>query len=124
MTVCEARRQARCITDTMILPASVEPGRWYDIRPGRRSTDQQPGMVLLDVGSHRVLLPESCLEFRAAEPASSPASAPSRRAGAFVRTGARAVRTALTAHPIATVMSMVPLGAVAALLAERLAAGR
>lgn len=58
------RRQARVLTDQVILPDGIESGVWYDVCPGRRRDDNRPGVVLLDLGTSRMLMPESCLEFR------------------------------------------------------------
>jgi hypothetical protein len=75
-----ARRQARFLSDQVILPEGLEPGRWYDVLRGRRHDDERPGMVLLDLGTRRVHVPVSCLEFRVPQPAPAPAPvAPTRR---------------------------------------------
>lgn len=64
-----ARRQARFLSDQVILPEGLEPGRWYDVQRGRRHDDDRPGMVLLDLGTRRLHVPASCLEFRVQRPA-------------------------------------------------------
>ncbi len=63
-----ARRQARFLSDRVILPEGMEHGRWYDVRAGRRRDDNRPGMVLLDLGVRRLHVPAPCLEFRVDRP--------------------------------------------------------
>lgn len=70
------RRQAKFLSGQVILPEGLEPGRWYDVLRGRRHDDERPGMVLLDLGTRRVHVPVSCLEFRVYQPATA---APLRR---------------------------------------------
>lgn len=59
------RRQARFVAHRVIPPDGCEPNRWYDICEGRRREDNRPGTVVLDVGTHRVPVPETCVEIRA-----------------------------------------------------------
>lgn len=67
-----ARRQARFLPDQVIVPTGVSTSEWYDICTGRRRDDRRAGMVLLNLGSQRMLVPDNCLEFRTA-PAGVPA---------------------------------------------------
>ena len=53
---------------------------WYRVCAARRRDDRRSGMVLLDLGGSRMLVPDNCLEFRAAR---RPAP-PSARAGALI----------------------------------------
>jgi hypothetical protein len=87
-----SRRQARFVPDRVIVPEGVEHDRWYDVTVGRRHDDVRPGSVLLAVGTRRLHVPASCLEFR-------------------VRPGAPARRWSRKALLAA---SLVPLGVIAA----------
>ncbi len=60
------KRQARFVPGRVIVPEDLEPGRWYDVCQGRRRDDNRPGVVVLDLGTRRVAVPEACLEFRTA----------------------------------------------------------
>jgi hypothetical protein len=64
-----ARRQARFLSNQVILPEGLEPRRWYDVKRGRRHDDDRLGMVLLDLGNRRLHVPVSCLEFLVQRPA-------------------------------------------------------
>ena len=97
-----ARRQARFLSDQVILPEGLEPGRWYDVQRGRRHDDDRPGMVLLDLGARRLHVPVSCLEFRVHRPA------------------AASVRRWKPKHVLAA--SLVPLSLVAAVAVGAMAA--
>lgn len=119
-----ARRQARFSAEKVIVPADLDAGRWYDVCHGRRTTDQRPGMVLLDLGDRRVLMPEACLEFRAAavESTSALRRAPARRAHPMhmvLRAGLRAARSTLVAHPVGAALSLLPVGLLAIAIAGR-----
>jgi hypothetical protein len=59
-------RQARFLSDRVILPQGVTPGQWYDVAQGRRHDDNQPGTVQLDLGGRRINVLASYLEFRKA----------------------------------------------------------
>jgi len=63
------RRQARFVAHRVIPPDGCEPNRWYDVCEGRRREDNRPGTLVLDVGTHRVPVPETCVELRAGAPA-------------------------------------------------------
>lgn len=81
------RRQARFLPDQVIVPTGVSTSAWYDICAGRRRDDRRAGMVLLNLGSQRMLVPDNCLEFRTA-PAGVPAlvaRAASATAGVMTR---------------------------------------
>lgn len=99
-----ARRQARILSDQVILPEGLEPGRWYDVQRGRRHDDDRPGMVLLDLGTRRLHVPVACLEFRVQRPASVPA--PVRRWSPKIVLAASLVPLSLVA--------VVAVGAIAA----------
>jgi hypothetical protein len=60
------RRQARFLRDQVIVPAGVRLEAWYDVCRGRRRDDRRTGMVLLNLGPSRMLVPDNCLEFRTA----------------------------------------------------------
>ena len=60
------RRQARFLPDQVIVPTGVNTSAWYDICAGRRRDDRRAGMVLLNLGNQRMLVPENCLEYRTA----------------------------------------------------------
>ena len=65
-TTARSRRQARFLPDQVIVPTGVSTSAWYDICAGRRRDDRRAGMVLLNLGSQRMLVPDNCLEFRTA----------------------------------------------------------
>ena len=65
-TNARSRRQARFLPDQVIVPTGVSTSAWYDICAGRRRDDRRAGMVLLNLGSQRMLVPDNCLEFRSA----------------------------------------------------------
>ena len=65
------RRQARFAAGRTILPHNAIEGTWYDVRAGRRTGDDKPGMVMLDLGGRRQHVPVACLEFREA-PSATP----------------------------------------------------
>jgi hypothetical protein len=98
------RRQARFVTGRAILPQHATEGAWYDVCAGRRRSDDQPGMVMLDFGGRREHVPAGCLEFRAR-------SAPGRAARPLQRPRGRALAAAL---------SLVPVGAAVIIAATRL----
>ncbi len=60
------RRQARFLRDQVIVPAGVRLEAWYDVCRGQRRDDRRSGMVLLNLGTNRMLVPDNCLEFRRA----------------------------------------------------------
>ena len=97
------RRQARFVAGRAILPQHATEGTWYDVCAGRRRSDDQPGMVMLDFGDRREHVPASCLEFRA--------PAPARPARPLQRVPGRALAAAL---------SLVPVGAAIVIAAARL----
>ena len=66
------RRQARFLRDQVIVPTGVRTDAWYDVCTGRRRDDRRSGMVLLNLRSSRMLVPDDCLEFRT-RPARRPA---------------------------------------------------
>jgi hypothetical protein len=99
------RRQARFAAGRAILPHHAAEGTWYDVCPGRRRSDDQPGMVMLDYGDRREHVPAACLEFREV------------RARGIGRI-ARPVR--LARHRLlATALSLVPVGAAVIVAAHR-----
>ena len=65
---------------------------WYRVCAARRRDDRRSGMVLLDLGGSRMLVPDNCLEFRAAR---RPAP-PSARAGALIGMAALAIGSLAT----------------------------
>jgi hypothetical protein len=103
-TLTAPRRHARFVAHRVIPPDGCEPNRWYTVCEGRRREDNRPGMVVLDVGTHRVSVPEICVEVSAGVPAADttpgPASPP-----ALVRRRRWAKRVALAVT--------VPLGLIA-----------
>ena len=103
-TLPAPRRQARFVAHRVIPPDGCAPNQWYAVCEGRRREDNRPGTVVLDVGTHRVSVPEICVEVRAGEqaPASTPA-APSPPAPGRRRRWAKRVALAVT----------VPLGLIA-----------
>lgn len=58
------RRQARFVAHRVIPPDGCEPNRWYHVCSGRRREDNRPGMVVLDLGTERVTVPQICVEIR------------------------------------------------------------
>lgn len=98
------RRQARFAAGRAILPQHASEGTWYDVCPGRRRNDDQPGMVMLDFGDRRAHVPAACLEFRPAP----------RGLGRFVRPVGRIRHGALAAA-----LSLVPVGAAMLVAAHR-----
>lgn len=102
-------RQARFAAGRAILPQHAAEGTWYDVCPGRRRGDDQPGMVMLDFGGRREHVPAACLEFRVAPPAEA------RRN----RRGAGAVQVARHRALVAA-LSLLPVGAAVAIAASRL----
>jgi hypothetical protein len=113
-----ARRQARMLTHKVIAPDGIDADRWYPICYGRRRDDQRPGMVLLDLGTQRMLLPESCLEFR--DPDAPRRAGPARPldAGQLVAAGARALRRQVAPNGFTLAASLVPIGTIALLAAH------
>jgi hypothetical protein len=101
-------RQARFAAGRAILPQHAVEGTWYDVCPGRRRGDDQPGMVMLDFGGRREHVPAACLEFRIAPPADVRRN---RRPGAVRVARHRALVAAL---------SLLPVGAAVAVAASRL----
>ena len=103
-TLTAPRRHARFVAHRVIPPDGCEPNRWYTVCEGRRREDNRPGMVVLDVGTHRVSVPEICVEVRAGVPAADTTPAPaSPPAPARRRRWAKRVALAVT----------VPLGLIA-----------
>jgi hypothetical protein len=113
-----ARRQARMLTHKVIAPDGIDADRWYPICYGRRRDDQRPGMVLLDLGSQRMLLPENCLEFR--DPDALRRSSPVRPldAGQIVAAGTRRLRRRVAPAGLTLAASLVPIATVALLAAH------
>ena len=68
-TLSLSRRQARFVAHRVIPPDGCEANRWYAVCQGRRREDNLPGMVVLDLGTHRVTVPEICVEVREDAPA-------------------------------------------------------
>jgi hypothetical protein len=66
------RRQARFVAHRVIPPDGCEPNRWYNVCEGRRREDNRPGTIVLDLGRHRVPVPETCVEIRMEAPAVPP----------------------------------------------------
>jgi hypothetical protein len=64
-TISRGRRQARFLHDQVVVPTGVRTDAWYDVCTGRRRDDRRTGMVLLNLGDTRMLVPNNCLEFRA-----------------------------------------------------------
>ena len=91
------RRQARFAAGRAILPQHAAEDTWYDVCPGRRRNDDQPGMVMLDFGSRREHVPAACLEFR---------TAPAGGVRRLVRPARLARHRALAAA-----LSLLPVGA-------------
>ena len=60
------RREARFLHDQVIVPTGVSLEAWYEVCAARRRDDRRSGMVLLNLGGSRMLVPDNCLEFRAA----------------------------------------------------------
>jgi hypothetical protein len=58
------RRQARFVAHRVIPPEGCEANRWYNVCSGRRREDNRPGVVVLDLGTHRVTVPEIYVELR------------------------------------------------------------
>lgn len=73
-TLSVPRRQARFVAHRVIPPDGCEPNRWYDVCEGRRREDNRPGTVVLDLRTHRVPVPETCVEIRAEVPVEAPAT--------------------------------------------------
>jgi len=73
-TLSVPRRQARFVAHRVIPPDGCEPNRWYDVCEGRRREDNRPGTVVLDLRTHRVPVPETCVEIRAGAPVEAPAA--------------------------------------------------
>ena len=71
-TISRGRRQARFLHDKVVVPTGVRTDAWYDVCTARRRDDRRSGMVLLNLGSSRMLVPDNCVEFRA-RPARRPA---------------------------------------------------
>jgi hypothetical protein len=63
-TTLRPRRQARFLHDQVIVPTGVRTDAWYDVCTGRRRDDRRSGMVLINLGGSRMLVPDTCLEFR------------------------------------------------------------
>jgi hypothetical protein len=78
-TLSTPRRQARFVAHRVIPPDGCELNRWYDICEGRRREDNRPGTVVLDLRTHRVPVPETCVEIRAEAPVETCVAAPARR---------------------------------------------
>lgn len=78
-TLSVPRRQARFVAHRVIPPDGCEPNRWYDVCEGRRREDNRPGTVVLDLRTHRVPVPETCVEIRAEAAVETAAAAPAAR---------------------------------------------
>lgn len=103
-----ARRQARFLPDQVIVPTGVSMSTWYDICAGRRRDDRRAGMVLLNLGSQRMLVPDNCLEFR-----NAPAGVPSLVARAATATASVMTRPKL-ALAASVCMAVFAIGSLAA----------
>jgi hypothetical protein len=103
-TLTAPRRHARFVAHRVIPPDGCEPNRWYTVCEGRRREDNRPGMVVLDVGTHRVSVPEICVEVRAGVPAAGTTPAPA--------TPPASVRRRRWAKRVALAVT-VPLGLIA-----------
>jgi len=101
------RRQARFLPDQVIVPTGVSTSAWYDICAGRRRDDRRAGMVLLNLGGPRMLVPDNCLEFR-----SAPASVPALVARAATATAAIMTRPKL-ALAASVCMAVLAIGTLA-----------
>lgn len=78
-TLSPSRRQARFVAHRVIPPDGCEANHWYSVCQGRRREDNLPGMVVLDLGTHRVTVPEICVEVREDAPAPvAPPATPDR----------------------------------------------
>jgi len=107
-TLSLSRRQARFVAHRVIPPDGCEANRWYSVCQGRRREDNLPGMVVLDLGTHRVTVPEICVEVRADAPAPAlPPPAPDRPARRRWPRVALAVGLPLGLLAVATVRLMV-----------------
>ena len=104
-TLTAPRRHARFVAHRVIPPDGCEPNRWYSVCEGRRREDNRPGMVVLDVGTHRVSVPETCVEVRAGVPAETAMTPAAATPPAPVRRRRWAKRVALAVT--------VPLGLIA-----------
>jgi hypothetical protein len=104
------RRQARFCTERAIPPSGVRTDRWYEICEGRRRDDHREGMVLMDLGDQRMLVPADCLLFRSVpiDAPAEPLPAPRRRAE-----DRAAVERRLRRALVAVAASVVPVGLVA-----------
>ena len=96
-TRAPSRRQARFLRDQVIVPTGVSTSAWYDICSGRRRDDRRAGMVLLNLGTQRMLVPDSCLEFRDAPAHAARASALLSRVAAVTATAATRPNVAIAA---------------------------
>jgi hypothetical protein len=107
-TLSLSRRQARFVAHRVIPPDGCEANRWYSVCQGRRREDNLPGMVVLDLGTHRVTVPEICVEVREDAPAPAlPPPAPDRPARRRWPRVALAVGLPLGLLAVATVRLMV-----------------
>ena len=111
-TLSLSRRQARFVAHRVSPPDGCEATRWYAVCQGRRREDNLPGMVVLDLGTHRVTVPEICVEVREDAVAPAPVAPlpltpdrPSRRRWPRV---ALALSLPLGLLALATVRLMVP----------------
>lgn len=105
-TASPVRRQARFAAGRAILPRNAIEGTWYNVCAGRRTGDDKPGMVMLDLGGSRQHVPVACLEFRdvpraAPEPASR---------HAFPRLRRRAATVALSLLPLGAALLLARVG--------------
>jgi hypothetical protein len=85
------RRQARFLRDQVIVPTGVRTDAWYDVCTGRRRDDRRSGMVLLNLGGSRMLVPDDCLEFRTRPPRRRALTAPGVAVAASVCMAAIAI---------------------------------
>lgn len=119
--VRSVRRQARFCPEKSIPPDGIQPEIWYEVCQGRRRDDHRPGMVLLDLGDRRMLVPEACIELREApaEAARHPLPLPRRRPEI---SAAMRVAAALPERRrlVAVAASLLPLGLAAAYATSRI----
>ena len=55
------RRQARFAAGRAILTQHAAEDTWYDVCPGRRRNDDQPGMVLAKASGSRQRMKDRCM---------------------------------------------------------------
>lgn len=115
------RRQARFCAERAIPPSGIRTDHWYEVCRGRRRDDNREGMVLLDLGDSRMLVPVDCLVFREV-PLDAPVGPlpPPRRRAEDRAEVERRLRRAL----VAVAASVVPAALVAGWALNRIPAFR